>query len=110
MSELISPTGRILGTRITVYDVLDYAEHHHTYVAAWLGISSGQVEAARQFIEEHRDQVMAAYQAMMERDARGNPPEIREKLKDSHAKLMALKTKLAQRKEGRNGARRRSRL
>jgi hypothetical protein len=110
MNTLISPTGRILGTRITVYDVLDYQEHHHTYVAAWLGISSDQVNAARKFIEEHRDHVMPVYQAMLERDARGNPPEIREKLKHSHAKLMALKAKLAKRKEGRNGTRRRSRL
>ena len=47
MSTLIVNRGRgpeIAGTRITVYDILDYTRvgHHHTYIAAILGLSSAQ--------------------------------------------------------------------
>jgi hypothetical protein len=110
MTSGISPTGRILGTRITVYDVLDYVEYHHTYIAAVLGISSHDVFAAQKFIEEHRDEVMRDYEEMLERDRRGNPPEVEKKLRESRAKLRKL---LAEKKkksaEGANGARHRRR-
>src|SRR5262245_62070731 len=67
MSTLIINRGRgpeIAGTRITVYDILDYtrAGHHHTYIAAMLGLSSAQVLAAIEYIEEHKDEVLANYQ------------------------------------------------
>ncbi|GEM_PF-2508958 len=89
---MITPTGRIEGTRITVYDVLDYvrANHHHTYTAIMLQISSDEVGAAIQFIENNRAEVMRNYREMLARDAQGNPPEIRAKLRKSHAKLKAL--------------------
>ncbi len=72
----------IEGTRITVYDVLDYHLDgwHRDMIADNFDISSAQVETAIRHIDEHRDEVMAAYQKMLERDARGNPPELQAKL------------------------------
>ena len=82
----------IAGTRITVYDIMDYytKDWHHTAIATWLRISSAQVLAAIQYIEAHQDEVMAEYQKMLERDAQGNPPEIQAKLDAIHAKYEVL--------------------
>lgn len=82
----------IAGTRITVYDVLDYHKHgwHRDLIAVTLSLSSGQVEAAIHYIEEHRDEVMAAYQKMLERDAKGNPPELQAKLDAGHERFLAM--------------------
>jgi uncharacterized protein (DUF433 family) len=86
----------IAGTRITVYDIWDYLKEgcHHTAIASTLRISSTQVQAAIQYIDEHKDEVLAEYQKMLDREAQGNPPEIRAKLQSSHAKLLALVRRL----------------
>src|SRR5205823_7242701 len=59
----------IAGTRITVYDILDYYESgwHRDLIADQFNLSSRQVEVAIRYIEDHRDEVMAAYQKIMER-------------------------------------------
>ena len=67
----IIKTGRgpeIAGTRITVYDVIEYykAGRHRDVIAAILSLSSEQVEAAIRYIEEHRDDVMASYEKNIE--------------------------------------------
>ena len=82
----------IAGTRITVYNILDYTTigWHHTAIAVLFGISSRQVLAAIQYIEDHKDEVMAEYQEMLDRCARGNPPEIQAKLDAIHAKYEVL--------------------
>jgi uncharacterized protein (DUF433 family) len=82
----------IAGTRITVYDVWDYLKDncHHTDIAMALRISSAQVQAAVQYIEEHKSEVLAEYQKMLDREAQGNPPEIQAKLQSAHAKLQAM--------------------
>jgi uncharacterized protein (DUF433 family) len=90
----IVETGRgpeIAGTRITVYDVLEYykAGRHRDMIASILSLSSGQVEAAIRYIEEHRDEVMASYERNMERIRRGNPPELQAKLDAAHERLQA---------------------
>ena len=91
----------IAGSRITVYDVLDY--HKHGWPAkeiAWLfHLSTAQVEAAVRYIEEHRDEVMANYAEMLARDARGNPPELQAKLDAAHERLQA---KLRELREAKN--------
>ena len=81
----IIKTGRgpeIAGTRITVYDVIEYykAGRHRDMIAAILSLSSDQVDAAIRYIDEHRDEVMASYEKNMERIRRGNPPELQAKL------------------------------
>ncbi|MCI0741838.1 MAG: DUF433 domain-containing protein [Gemmataceae bacterium] len=82
----------IAGTRITVYDILDYhdAGWHHTLIAATLLISSDQVLAALDYIEQHKDEVRANYQKILDRIARGNPPEIQAKLDAIDAKYRVL--------------------
>ena len=82
----------IAGTRITVYDVLDYHKTgwHRDLIADTLELSSQQVEAAIRYIEEHRDEVMASYEKNMERIHRGNPPELQARLDAAHERLQAM--------------------
>src|SRR5687768_17508479 len=83
---------RIAGTRITVYDVMDYLQ------AGWSEqgtefihlISREQVVAAKRYIEEHRNEVMAVYQRILERDAAGNPPELQSRLDATHKRVQEM--------------------
>jgi uncharacterized protein (DUF433 family) len=110
MSQVIINRGRgpeIAGTRITVYDVLDYSTkgYHPTFIASLFRVSSEQVVAALEYIEAHKDEVMAEYRQMRARDAEGNPPEVQAKEASSRAKLLARLAELRQaRNEGANGA------
>ena len=82
----------IKGTRITVYSILDYVLDgwHPHRIAALFRIGSHQVEAAIEYIENHRDEVMATYEEILEREQRGNPPELQAKLDASHERFKAL--------------------
>jgi uncharacterized protein (DUF433 family) len=82
----------IKGTRITVYDVMDYYTMgwNHSSIALWFGLSSRQVLAAIKYIEEHKAEVEADYEKILERCRRGNPPELQAKLDAVHAKYQAL--------------------
>jgi uncharacterized protein (DUF433 family) len=73
---------QIEGTRITVFDVLEYHKNgwHRDEIAALFDLSSQQVEAAIRYIEEHKDEVMVEYDKIMARIARGNPPELQARL------------------------------
>jgi uncharacterized protein (DUF433 family) len=88
----VGRTPRIAGSRITVYDVLDYHKTgwHRDEIATLFDISSRQVEAAIRYIEDHRDEVMAEYQEILARHARGNAPELQAKLEAAHERLQAL--------------------
>ena len=95
MSTEIIDRGRgpeIKGTRITVYNIWDYASvgHHHTYIAVMLGLSSAQVLAALDYIEQHKEEVLADYQQILDRVAKGHPPEVQAKLDAIHAKYDKL--------------------
>jgi uncharacterized protein (DUF433 family) len=92
----------VAGTRITVYDVLDYHKlgWHRDMIADTLSLSSAQVDVAVRYIEDHRDEVMADYAEMLARDARGNPPELQAKLDTGHELFLAMVQK---RREARNG-------
>ena len=63
----------ISGTRITVYDVLDYHElgWHRDMIAVTLSLSSQQVEVAIRYIEEHRAEVMEEYTEMLAQQRAG---------------------------------------
>ena len=82
----------VAGTRITVYDVLDYHNlgWHRDMIAVTLSLSSQQVEVAIRYIEEHRDEVLAEYEEMLARDACGNPPELQAKLDAGHERFLAM--------------------
>jgi len=82
----------IAGTRITVYDVLEYYKSgcHRDLIADTLELSSGQVEVAIRYIEEHRNEVISSYEKNMERIIRGNPPELQAKLDAGHERFLAM--------------------
>jgi uncharacterized protein (DUF433 family) len=95
MESTIINRGRgpeIAGTRITVYDIMDYLKEdwHHTAIAATLRISSDQVLAAVQYIKDHEEEIEANYQKLLDRSAKGNPPEIQARLDEIHSKYQEL--------------------
>src|SRR5262249_45420289 len=88
----------IRGTRITVFDVLDYLlEGWHPHrIAAFFRIGSRQVEAAVEYIREHRLEVLREYVKILERCERGNPPELRAKLDANHLRFKEFLAKTRQ--------------
>jgi uncharacterized protein (DUF433 family) len=93
--EYIHDRGRgpeIKGTRITVYDIIDYALEcwPPERIATWFDINTRQVEAAIDYIRDHDIEVLTNYVKILERCARGNPPEIQAKLDASHARFRKL--------------------
>jgi uncharacterized protein (DUF433 family) len=79
----------IEGTRITVYDIWDYAKDnwHRDRIAVWLRLSSAQVAVALEYIEQHKEEVLAGYERILERELRGYPPELQAKLDAIHEKF-----------------------
>ena len=57
----------IAGTRITLYDVMDYVTAHYPpkFTRAMLGLTDEQVNAALAYIETHRVAVEAEYQLVL---------------------------------------------
>ncbi len=57
----------ISGTRITLYDVMDYwtAEYPPKFIRAILGLTDEQMNAALSYIEANREQVEAEYQFVL---------------------------------------------
>ncbi len=114
--SLITRTERgltIAGTRITLYDVMDYLTEQYPpkFIRAMLSLTDEQIGAALAYIEAHRATVEAEYQIVLkefeelrqyyeaenrERVARiaAKPPKpgteaIRAKLQESRARLAA---------------------
>jgi uncharacterized protein (DUF433 family) len=106
MSTTIDPKARIAGTRITVYDVLTYAEAgwHPSSIAATLGVSTAQVESALEYISQHEEEVLAKYRLIVERIGRGNPPSVEAKRRRSHEHLLAQLKEIEQRASQESGA------
>jgi len=83
MTPSISPTGRINGTRTTVYHIVPYLEGGRfslEEIAKDNAITMEELHAALAFIDQNREEVMRVNREFDERDARGNPPEIQAKL------------------------------
>lgn len=101
----------LAGTRITVFDIIPYlqAGHSPTYIAAVLNLATAEVEALMEYIEEHRDEVMATNAKIEARIAAGNPPEILQRLEGSptHALIQARLAEILRKRaeEEGNGAR-----
>jgi uncharacterized protein (DUF433 family) len=82
----------IAGTRITVYDVLDYlqADWRCEHIAGLFRLPPDEIQAAIQYIEDHKDEVMREYQKILDRHRNYQyPPEVQEKLARSHEKFKA---------------------
>jgi uncharacterized protein (DUF433 family) len=91
------------GTRITVYDIIPYrlggcTPEQIVETLALSYITPGHIEALFRYMDDHRDEVMAVHRRIEERIARGNPPEVEEKLKQSRAKVEALREEFRKRK------------
>jgi uncharacterized protein (DUF433 family) len=73
----------IAGTRITVYDVMDYLKHgwHRDRIAALFRLSSRDVQAAMEYLEAHREQVEADYRRILDRHRTYRyPPDVQAKV------------------------------
>jgi uncharacterized protein (DUF433 family) len=81
---------QIVGTGITVYDVLDHSRHgwDAVSIACEFGISSPQVEVAIAYVEKHPE-VEVDYAAILERRRRGNSPEVQALLQRIRAEMDA---------------------
>lgn len=103
MTAAIINRGRgpeIAGTRITVFDIWDYAKEgwHRDAIAATLRLSSAQVSVALDYIEQHREEVLTEYAKIRDREARGNPLDLQAKLDATHARFQS---RLAERRKHR---------
>jgi uncharacterized protein (DUF433 family) len=93
------------GTRITVYDIIPYrlrgrgpAEIADILRPGYPDITAAHIEALFRYMDGHHDEVMVVHHKIEERIARGNPPEVEEKLEHSRAKLEALREEFRRRK------------
>jgi uncharacterized protein (DUF433 family) len=101
MSARVINRGRgpeIEGTRITVYDVMDYAQQgwHRDRIAALFRLSSRDIQAALDYIDAHRDEVTSTYQSIRTRPTSYHyAPEVEAKITASRqraqARLLELK-------------------
>lgn len=82
----------IAGTRITVYDVLDYVQEGWRYdqIAGLFRLSPDEIQAALAYIEAHHEEIMADYQQILTRHRNVQyPPDVETKLARSRHKLQA---------------------
>lgn len=94
-NDVIIERGRgpeIKGTRITVYTILDYLLEGWPpdRIAGCFDLKTNEVEAAIDFIREHKIQVLKEYIQILERCERGNPPELQAKLDAGHKRFLEL--------------------
>jgi len=57
----------IAGTRITLYDIMDYLKENWPpkLIRDWLNLTDNQMADVMAYIEEHRDEVEAEYQQVL---------------------------------------------
>ena len=82
----------IEGTRITVYDVMDYLQEGWRYdqIAGLFRLLPDDIQATIQYIEAHYAEVMADYEQILARHSQvQDPPEVQAKLARSSQKLQA---------------------
>jgi len=96
-TDLIHDRGRgpeLVGTRITVYNLLPYfldVTATEAYICRAYSLTAEQVAAARAYILNNPDTVLAQHLKIEERIAKGNPPEVAEKAKEIHALFLRFK-------------------
>jgi uncharacterized protein (DUF433 family) len=98
---------RIEGSRIGVYDVMDYwpdKGYSIEQIAEMFRLVPDQIRVAIRYIEEHREEVEATYRQILERDARGNSPEVEAKILANRPKVRALWEEIRRKHQERNGA------
>jgi uncharacterized protein (DUF433 family) len=102
-ADLIHDRGRgpeIVGTRITVYNLLPHfldATATEESIARLYDLTPEQVAAARAYALNHADTVLAEHLKIEARLAAGNPSEVIERAKQTHATFLKFKEWLARR-------------
>jgi uncharacterized protein (DUF433 family) len=82
----------IAGTRITVYDVVDYLQEGWRYdqIAGLFRLPPDDIQAAIRYIEAHEEDVMSAYRRILDRHRNVQySPEVQAKLAHNRQKLQA---------------------
>ena len=82
----------IEGTRITVYDVMDYLQEGWSYeqIAGLFRLPPDDIQAAIQYIEAHKEDVMTAYRQILARHHNIQySPAVQAKLTRNREKLQA---------------------
>lgn len=103
--DLIHDRGRgpeIVGTRITVYNLLPNfldATATEALICRMYDLTPEQVAAARAYIINNPDTVLARHLEIEARMAEGNPPEVIERLKQTHALFLRFRDWLAERRQ-----------
>ncbi|HRC44560.1 MAG TPA: hypothetical protein PLT27_10930 [Nitrospira sp.] len=94
----------IAETRITLLNIIPYIEEgfSEAEIRDILGLSLDQLCAALAYLKENRATLMEEHRKVEERLARGNPPEIEEKLAQSTRRFAKFKEWFEQR--GSNGS------
>jgi len=102
-TELLHDRGRgpeLIGTRITIYNLLPYFLDplaSEEYICRMCSLSAEQVAAARAYVLNNFEAVMAVHRRIEARIAAGNPPEVLEQGKRTHERFMRFKEWLAER-------------
>jgi uncharacterized protein (DUF433 family) len=102
-TELIQDRGRgpeIVGTRITVYNLLPaFLDSSMTEqeIGRIYSLTAAQVAAARAFVLQNADTVLAEHLRIEDRLGVGNPPEVKEQAARAKAAFRAFKQRLAER-------------
>ncbi len=102
-ADLIHDRGRgpeIVGTRITVYNLLpDFLDAAKTEaeICRFYKLEPEQVAAARAYVLNNAETVLAKHLEIEARLAAGNPPQLAEKLRETHSALLKFKEWLVSR-------------
>jgi uncharacterized protein (DUF433 family) len=84
---------QLAGTRITVQDLLPYFQAGCTpgEIAQAMPVTPEEIAVVRQYIDDHRDEVLEADQRIRARNVtRANPPQVEEILRQVRAERLAL--------------------
>ena len=84
----------IVGSRITVYNLLPYfldPTATEAYIGRLYGLTPEQVSAARAYVLNNLDTVLARHLEIEARMAAGNSPEVIERAKATHDRLLEFK-------------------
>jgi uncharacterized protein (DUF433 family) len=107
--DLIHDRGRgpeIVGTRITVYNLLPYfldPTATEAYICQIHELTPEQVAAARAYVLNNPETVLAKHLELEARMAAGNPRQVVEQAKQTHVAFVSFRQWLAQRAQAAGG-------
>ena len=91
---LIRDRGEVIGTRITVYNLVPFfldPEATEEQICRSYGLTAEQVAAARAYVLNNPGTVLARHFEIEARNEAGNPPEVVEKAIRMHSRLLTFK-------------------